>query len=206
MQTPAITPSIPSGLTTLPSCLRQATVSRGSIRASVRKRHVPCAVSKLANGKKPTGLFARKHLLAPYTGEAIVKMTPSAPSGHLPQRGRQGELRNSGNYSLSLAASINLRSARQLPQTHPKKILRLFLGTPREEPREMTASGLNNPSGLPLASFRAARHRLGGARETPPRSGNAPNNGAFPSSQVVKATPWLCQERTCSPLTQGRLQ
>ena len=44
--------------------------------------------------------------------------------------------------------------------------------------------GLNNPSVLPLA-----RHRLGGARETPPRSGNAPNNGAFPSSQVVKAPP-----------------
>ena len=44
--------------------------------------------------------------------------------------------------------------------------------------------GLNNPSVLPLAS-----HRLGGARETPPRSGNAPNNGAFPSSQVVKAPP-----------------
>ena len=46
------------------------------------------------------------------------------------------------------------------------------------------------------------RHRLGGARETPPRSGNAPNNGAFPSSQVVKATPWLCQECTCSPSTR----
>ena len=33
------------------------------------------------------------------------------------------------------------------------------------------------------------RHRLGGARETPPRSGNAPNNGAFPSSQAAKSPP-----------------
>ena len=46
------------------------------------------------------------------------------------------------------------------------------------------AGKINNPSVLPSAS-----HRLGGARETQPRSGNAPNNGAFPSSQVVKATP-----------------
>ena len=60
------------------------------------------------------------------------------------------------------------------------------------------AGKINNPSVLPSAS-----HRLGGARETPPRSGNAPNNGAFPSSQVVKATPWLCQERTCSPLKKA---
>ena len=34
-----------------------------------------------------------------------------------------------------------------------------------------------------------ASHRLGGARETPPRSGNAPNNGASPSSKAVKAPP-----------------
>ena len=37
-------------------------------------------------------------------------------------------------YSLSLAASVNLRTASQLPQTHPKKILCLFLGTPGEAP------------------------------------------------------------------------
>ena len=43
---------------------------------------------------------------------------------------------------------------------------------------------LNNPSGLPLA-----RHRLGGARETPPRSGNGTLHVPFPSSQVVKAPP-----------------
>ena len=46
----------------------------------------------------------------------LVAATPSAPSGHLPQRGRHGELRNSGNYSLSLAASVNLRTASQLPR------------------------------------------------------------------------------------------
>ena len=106
----------PSGLLPRQAFGQRATVSRGRDRASVRKCPEQWGISKLANGKKPTGLFARKHLLAPYTVEAIVRMTPSAPSGHLPQRGRQGELRNSGNYSLSLAASINLRSARQLPQ------------------------------------------------------------------------------------------
>ena len=31
------------------------------------------------------------------------------------------------------------------------------------------------------------------------RSGNGTSNAPFPSSQVVKATPWLCQEITCSP-------
>ena len=29
-------------------------------------------ISKFASGKEPTGLFARKHLLTPYTGEAII--------------------------------------------------------------------------------------------------------------------------------------
>ena len=54
------------------------------ICAGALKRHAPCAISKFASGKEPTGLFARKHLLT--------------------------------------------------PQTHPKKILRLFLGTPWEAP------------------------------------------------------------------------
>ena len=31
------------------------------------------------------------------------------------------------------------------------------------------------------------------------RSGNGTLHVPFPSSQVVKATPWLCQESTCSP-------
>ena len=94
----------PSGLLPRQAGGQRATVSRGRDRASVRKCPEQWGISKLANGKKPTGLFARKHLLAPYTGEAIVRMTPSAPSGHL-------------------------------PQTHPKKILRLFLGTPGREAR-----------------------------------------------------------------------
>ena len=37
------------------------------------------------------------------------------------------------------------------------------------------------------------------------RSGNAPNNGAFLSSQVAKSPPGSLQESTCSPLAQGRL-
>ena len=37
------------------------------------------------------------------------------------------------------------------------------------------------------------------AVETALRSGNGTIHVPFPSSQVVKATPWLCQECTCSP-------
>ena len=68
----------------------------------------------------------RQLLLPPLRGTSLKEggkgncetpaITPSAPTGHLPQRGRQGELRNSGNYSLSLAASVNLRTASQLPR------------------------------------------------------------------------------------------
>ena len=74
-------------------------------------------------------------------------------------------------------------------------LLRFF---PKNSPRDFSGA-------LPLPPSRhrhqcwTACHRLGGARETPPRSGNPPNNGAFPSSQVVNATPWRCQESTCSP-------
>ena len=113
----------PSGLLPRQAFGQRATVSRGRDRASVRKCPEQWGISKLANGKKPTRLFARKHLLAPYTGEAIVRMTPSAPSGHL-------------------------------PQTHPKKILRLFLGTPGREARGMTvASAIYSLSHDTEASF-----------------------------------------------------
>ena len=37
------------------------------------------------------------------------------------------------------------------------------------------------------------------------RSGNDTLHVPFPSSQVVKATPWLCQESTCSPFSQKSL-
>ena len=56
--------------------------------ASVRKWHAPCAISKLANGKKPTGLFARKHLLAPYTGEAKMRITKITSASKVALRSR----------------------------------------------------------------------------------------------------------------------
>ena len=43
----------------------QDSVSRGRDRASVRKCPEQWGISKFANGKEPTGLFARKHLLTP---------------------------------------------------------------------------------------------------------------------------------------------
>ena len=55
-----------------PSCLRQSTVSRGSARASVGKCPEQWGISKFASGKEPTGLFARKHLFTPCTGEANI--------------------------------------------------------------------------------------------------------------------------------------
>ena len=68
------------------------------------------------------------------------------------------------------------------PKIIPQNSLTRLLREPYDSLRRVAE--LNNPSVLPLAS-----HRLGGARETPPRSGNAPSNGAFPSSQVGKAPP-----------------
>ena len=47
-----------------PSAERLASVSRGSVRASVRKQHSQCAVSKLENGQSPTGALTRKRFLA----------------------------------------------------------------------------------------------------------------------------------------------
>ena len=41
--------------------------------ASVRECPEQWGIPKLAGGKEPTGLFARKRLLAPYTGEAILR-------------------------------------------------------------------------------------------------------------------------------------
>ena len=38
------------------------------------------------------------------------------------------------------------------------------------------------------------------------RSGNGTLHVPFPSSQMVNATPWRCQESICSPLTQGGLK
>ena len=64
--------------------------------ASVRKRHAPCAVSKFASGKEPTGLFARKHLLTP-------------------QEGGTGRAGSPGFYSLSPVADIR-RTTGQLPR------------------------------------------------------------------------------------------
>ena len=46
------------------------------------------------------------------------------------------------------------------------------------------AAELNNPSVLPLAS-----HRLGGARKTPPRSGNFPTMGNFQARRRSKSPP-----------------
>ena len=60
------------------------TVSRGRDRAALLptqllricagalKRRALCAVSKLANGQRHTVALPRKHLLAPYTGEAKI--------------------------------------------------------------------------------------------------------------------------------------
>ena len=64
--------------TTPPSCLRQATVSRGRDRLRTWKRHAPCAVSKFAGGQSHTVALPRKRPLTPYTGEAILKRSRQA--------------------------------------------------------------------------------------------------------------------------------
>ena len=69
--------------------------------------------------------------------------------------------RGRGDDSLSLIIGMR-RMMRQLPQTHPKKILRLFLGTPGKAPKirnfpnsGSACGGLNNPP----ASLRSAPSR-----------------------------------------------
>ena len=59
-----------------PSVCFADTVSRGRNRASVRECPEQWGIPKFASGKEPTGLFARKHLLTPYTGEAIMRNLP----------------------------------------------------------------------------------------------------------------------------------
>ena len=55
------------------------------------KRHAPCAVSKLANGQSHTVALPRKHLLAPYTGRAIlVRLSQSRCARQLPHGRSQG--------------------------------------------------------------------------------------------------------------------
>ena len=133
------------------------------ICAGALYRRAQCAISKFASGKKPTGLFARKHLLAPYTGEAR--------GGWLP-----------GNYSLRLIIGVR----------------RVMSHLPEEEAKIRIKQPLRHGT---EASFgcRATVSR-GRARA---RSGNAPNNGAFPSSQMAKSPPGSLQESICSPLHRG---
>ena len=58
---------------------RQARSSPATVSAAQGERRLgqeispQWEISKLASGKEPTGLFARKHLLVPYTGEAIMR-------------------------------------------------------------------------------------------------------------------------------------
>ena len=74
-----VTPSITtSGLTTLPSCrLGKPSDGKPPSRAVVpalgQEISPQWEISKFASGKEPTGLFARKHLLTPYTGEAKLR-------------------------------------------------------------------------------------------------------------------------------------
>ena len=88
---------------------------------------------------------------------------------------------------------------------------RLFLLSSRKS-RHAIFAGEETPSshasashlrGSPIYSFSLAAldsFSRGGARA---RSGNAPNNGAFPSSKAVKAPPGLCQESAFSPLRRA---
>ena len=79
----------------------------------------------------------------------------------------------------------------RLAATREERRYRLLCGN--EEAREGGKPGnllppsrrrLNNPSVLPLAS-----HRLGGARKTPPRSGNFPTMGNFQARRRSKSPP-----------------
>ena len=140
----------------------------------------------------------RRKIELPLSGAACNnKATPSAAS----EQGKSCRPLLRSGQGLDACSSFSHKSfvPQNLcgsPKIIPQNSLTRLLREPYDSFRRV--SELNNPSVLPLAS-----HRLGGARETPPRSGNAPSNGAFPSSQVGNATPWRCQESTCSPLHRG---
>ena len=57
---------------------------------------------------------------------------------------------------------------------------------------------LNNPSGLPFAS-----HRLGGARKTPPRSGNFPTMGNFQARKWSTPHRGVAKKAFARPLHRG---
>ena len=86
-----------------------------------------------------------------------------------------------------------------LPQTHPPKKYFVFFWGPRggrQGGRGKTDS-TQTPQPLRLAFGKPPSCAV----ETALRSGNGAHNAPFPSSQVVNATPWRCQESTCSPLS-----
>ena len=68
--------------------------------------------------------------------------------------------------------------------------------------RKIFAGALILPQSRRQHKCWTTRHRLGGARRTPPRSRNGTLHVPFPSSKVVKAPPGLCQESAFSPSSQ----
>ena len=126
----------------------------------------------------------RRKVELPLSGAACNnKATPSAAS----EQGKSCRplLRSGQGFDACSSFSHKSFAPQNLcgsPKIIPQNSLTRLLREPYDSLRRVAE--LNNPFVLPLAS-----HRLGGARETPPRSGNAPSNGAFPSSQVGKAPP-----------------
>ena len=130
-------------------------------------------------------------------------MTPSAPSGHLPFRVPAKILR-SKRFAGRGAASRAVKPRGTQRRTYGlcgdaggkgdavAATRRQGNGeTPAMTP-SVTLPGLTTPpSCLRQATVSRGRDRA--------RSGNGTLHVPFPSSQVVKATPWLCQESTCSP-------
>ena len=98
--------------------------------------------------------------------------------------------------SLEIIPQNSLRDFCGSPEIIPQNSLRDFCGSPENERHgwrsfflcgkdgKTGSCGYNNPSVLPLAS-----HRLGGARKTPPRSGNFPTMGNFQARRRSKSPP-----------------
>ena len=129
----------------------------------------------------------RRHLLPPSRCRLSAERRDSVSRGR--DRARSGNFPTMGNFQV-----------RKWTKPH-RGFVKKALSRPSKRAPKMRR-WLNNPSVLPSASHLplhrggyieevSASHRLGGARETPPRSGNAPSNGAFPSSKAVKAPPGL---------------
>ncbi len=114
----------------------------------------------------------------------------------LRRRGRKGDID-------CFTETREAREEREAPAFTPSVTVSMFHRTTRQFPQEGAYNEEMAQQPLRLAFCKPPSRRR---KENAASVRKFSHNGKFPSSQMVNATPWRCQESICSPLTQGRLK